>query len=432
MTKFERLQVDGWRQFADVELTLHPRLTIITGANGAGKSTLLSLFSRHFGFNRSFLSTPILNKRGIISYSLGLFRWLARRPQEPPSGQRIIGRIEYSNNVETLLTLSDQQSVSYDVNMPNQQDVTGVHIDSHRPPNLYRHVGQIPITPMTFEAMLGNYTGELRQHYVNGGVNQGTLWHLKAALLNMAIFGYGNAAMPPNHRLIEVFEGFQQKLREVLPTQIGFKKFAIRSPEVVLETRSGDFVIDAASGGVIKLIETTWQLYLFSLSNGSFVATMDEPENHLHPSMQRTFLANLIDAFPDVQFIIVTHSPFVVSSVKESNVFVLQFDDLEMVREDLFDDQETVAVPGPSSRVRSVKLDTVNKAGTASEVLREALGVPTTIPDWAEERLQAIIAGYRDKPMSEELLDEMYAQLEREGLVARYPTAIEQIVGGQR
>lgn len=428
MNKFERLTVDSWRQFAEVDLQLHPRLTIITGANGAGKSTLLSLFSRHFGYNRSFLSTPVQNKLGVISYSLGLFRWLRRKPSAE-ADQRTIGRIDYTNGSHTLLTLTKQQSVSYDVNMPAQQGVTGVHIDSHRPPNMYRHVSQIPVTPMTFNAMSDNYTNELRHHYTSGGVNQGTLWHLKAALLNMAIYGYGNKAMPPNQRLIEVFEGFQAKLREVLPAQIGFREFAIRSPEVVLLTHSGDFVLDAASGGVIKLIETTWQLYLFSLAHESFVATMDEPENHLHPSMQRTFLANLIRAFPSVQFIVVTHSPFIVSSVRDSNVFVLKFDELDRVGEDLFDEQAEPGAPGPSSRVISVMLDTVNKAGTASEILREALGVPTTIPDWAEDRLQAIVAEYKSRPLSDETLDEMYAQLEQEGLIAKYPTAVNQLLG---
>ena len=132
--KFDRLQVDGWRQYAAIDLPLHPRLTIITGANGAGKSTLLSLFSRHFGFNRSFLSTPIQNKLGIISYSLGLFRWLKKHKTPPETHQRIIGRIDYTNGVHTQLELSNQQSLAYDVQMPAQQNVIGVHIDSHRPP----------------------------------------------------------------------------------------------------------------------------------------------------------------------------------------------------------------------------------------------------------------------------------------------------------
>jgi hypothetical protein len=431
MTHFERLQVDGWRQYAEIDISIHPSLTIITGANGAGKSTLLSLFSRHFGFNRSFLSTPVQSKQGMISYRLGLFSWLKKRKPIPDQHLRNIGRIDYTNGQHTALALSDQQSLAYDVQMPMQQHVVGVHIDSHRPPNMHRHVAQINVTPMTYESMSANYTQELRQHYANGGVQQGTLWHLKAALINMAIFGYGNSAMPGNQSLIDVFEGFQNKLRDVLPAQIGFKRLVVRSPEIVLETRSGDFVIDAASGGVIKLIETTWQLYTFSLTNSSFVATMDEPENHLHPSMQRTFLANLIRAFPGVQFIVVTHSPFVVSSVKESNVIVLKYDDIDDLREDLFDGSETEHFLGQSSRVVSLTLDTVNKAGTASEILRDALGVPTTIPNWAEDRLQEIIAEHRATPLTEVSLEHMYDQLEREGLLAEYPKAVDQIVRGQ-
>jgi predicted ATPase len=34
---FKRLKIDGWRQFQSIDIELHPRLTIITGANGAGK-----------------------------------------------------------------------------------------------------------------------------------------------------------------------------------------------------------------------------------------------------------------------------------------------------------------------------------------------------------------------------------------------------------
>ena len=40
---FKKLQLAGWRQFDSVELELHPRLTVLTGANGAGKSTLVKI-----------------------------------------------------------------------------------------------------------------------------------------------------------------------------------------------------------------------------------------------------------------------------------------------------------------------------------------------------------------------------------------------------
>lgn len=59
-TNFKRIAVQGWRQFDNVEIELHDRLTIITGANGAGKSSLLRIFSRHFGYDRPYLATPVL------------------------------------------------------------------------------------------------------------------------------------------------------------------------------------------------------------------------------------------------------------------------------------------------------------------------------------------------------------------------------------
>ena len=40
---------------------------------------------------------------------------------------------------------------------------------------------------------------------------------------------------------------------------------------------------------------------MFADTSESFVAIIDEPENHLHPELQRNFLGNLIKAFPNVQ-----------------------------------------------------------------------------------------------------------------------------------
>ena len=54
---------------------------------------------------------------------------------------------------------------------------------------------------------------------------------------------------------------------------------------------------------------------------------MDEPENHLHPSLQRSVIPGLLDAYPQAQFVVATHNPFVVTSVRDSNVVVLGFVD---------------------------------------------------------------------------------------------------------
>ena len=49
---------------------------------------------------------------------------------------------------------------------------------------------------------------------------------------------------------------------------------------------------------------------------------IDEAENHLHPKWQKVFIQNILLLFPRLQIIVSTHSPFIVSSVKNSRVYV--------------------------------------------------------------------------------------------------------------
>lgn len=50
---------------------------------------------------------------------------------------------------------------------------------------------------------------------------------------------------------------------------------------------------------------------------------IDEVDMHLHPKWQWNIIKALSTTFPDVQFIIATHSPIVISSAKEANVILL-------------------------------------------------------------------------------------------------------------
>lgn len=51
------------------------------------------------------------------------------------------------------------------------------------------------------------------------------------------------------------------------------------------------------------------------------VVFIDEIDAHLHVSLQRKILPFLIQSFPDVQFIVTTHSPFVLSSVDDVLIY---------------------------------------------------------------------------------------------------------------
>jgi predicted ATP-binding protein involved in virulence len=58
---------------------------------------------------------------------------------------------------------------------------------------------------------------------------------------------------------------------------------------------------------------------------GEGVVLIDEVELHMHPSWQRQILKKLQETFPNIQFIITTHSPIVLSEVDENfNVYILR------------------------------------------------------------------------------------------------------------
>ena len=56
------------------------------------------------------------------------------------------------------------------------------------------------------------------------------------------------------------------------------------------------------------------------------VVMIDEVDLYLHPHWQRHVLADLHKAFPKIQFIVTTHSPFVVQSVDSQNIIALDGD----------------------------------------------------------------------------------------------------------
>lgn len=413
---FRTLRVEGWRQFDNVDLELHPRLTVLTGANGAGKSSLLRIFSRHFGFDRPFLATPQITVAGNYSYVSGIFESLWKRVGKKKADVTHVGSLTYSNNAEALLQVPRETGVQYSINVSGQQNVHGIHIDSHQPFSPYQVVGQIPSAFISSSSAYQAYTNEVQNKYQGGHTGFSPLYRMKEALISMAMFGEGNTRVQGNEEVLSAYDGFIKILHTILPEDLGFTDIAIRPPEVVLVTKSGEFLLDASSGGVIALVDLAWRLYMFSLNQPSFVVTMDEPENHLHPTMQRTLMRSLLAAFPSAQFIIATHSPFMVSSVKDSNVYVLRY-----ARRD----QEGIELMATAmSHIVSERLDTIDKAGSASEILRDVLGVSTTIPEWVEEGIDAIVARYRQQTITSDMLVRLRQELASAGYSELYPDAL--------
>ncbi len=352
----------------------------------------------------------------MVSYALDLFKSAAWKMfgREETISQPVnhIGKMQYTDGSASPIVVPNGNSVQYQLQFQSQQAVAGVNIASHRPVSNYQPVANIPVNAMTPSAAYSSYFTETVNRFQGGHTGYSPTYRMKEALISMATFGPGNNRIQRNVAADEALSGFEAILRKVLPKTLGFQSILIRQTDIVLSTASGEFLLDAASGGVMALIDICWQIHLYSLNNTHFVVTMDEPENHLHPSMQRSLMGDLITAFPRVQFIVATHSPFVVSSTRDSTVYALRY----------FVD-ETKALT-ERRRIYSQKLDLVEKAGTAGEILREVLGVPVTAPEWVETELNNIVRQYVGTPITKERLANLKTDLINAGLGEYFSDAL--------
>ena len=118
-------------------------------------------------------------------------------------------------------------------------------------------------------------------------------------------------------------------------------------------------------------------------------------------------LTTFIRAFPHVQFICATHSPFIVTAVLDSNTYALRY--------------------GSDHHVRSELLTAVDRSGSSNEVLRDVLGLPSSSPTWVETKLSEVQSQLSESDLTPEVLATLREKLSDVGLERFVPLALAQL-----
>ncbi|ABM08753.1 AAA family ATPase [Paenarthrobacter aurescens] len=427
-TSFRTLKVEPWRQFTAMDLDLSRPLTIITGANGTGKTTLLNVIGVHFNWNVQLIGTPFMDEAGSIRFKVGSDVPATPLPEQPagfgpygPAGYPTppmskVGSLIYENDVETELFVPDLNNAQFTVSYQRQQYVDGVFLNSHRSISGYQLVSSYAAKFPSPRELYETFLQELRSQYFGFQTNRSAMLVMKEALLAAAIFSEGNSSVIADSNARAVWEGFQKALGLLLPPELGFERLIAMPPEILVVTRTGSFAVDALSGGLRALFELTWQISLRAHTSSDFTVCIDEPENHLHPEMQRSLMPNLMKAYPNVKFIIATHSPFIVRSSDDARVYALGYDAENRVEARLFDPTTSGLSP--------------------EDTLRDVLGLDSTIPIWAERRFNDIVSKFTSGPPTAETLGQLKKSLIDAGLSSELPSAVDVVVsrtneGGQ-
>lgn len=82
---------------------------------------------------------------------------------------------------------------------------------------------------------------------------------------------------------------------------------------------------------IIRMVEKSGDLTNAQTMTG--IVMLDEVDLHLHPGWQRTILPSLNGLFPNIQFIVTSHSPFVAQSINSDNINSLEWSNGQVIVE---------------------------------------------------------------------------------------------------
>ena len=131
-------------------------------------------------------------------------------------------------------------------------------------------------------------------------------------------------------RIKSWFENFEKSLRELFGAEDLILKYYRGELNFKIEYDDKSFGLNELSDGYSSLLAILTELILRMEAHAvkaydmQGVVLIDEIETHLHVELQKKILPFLVSFFPKVQFIVTTHSPFVLSSLSNAVICDLE------------------------------------------------------------------------------------------------------------
>ncbi len=309
------LNLFNYRRFRYETIDFSKGINLIVGNNGTGKTSILDSIAYLFecylkpmGFRRTKLEKFIElestdRKTGEVRIS-GTFNFNDMIATETISYETFNENPIISENPDSLHVLGEAQKSSIDKNL--YFPIIGYHCIS-KGTNRYEYTRKVD------NERLKGYFGCL----LGASVKEATKWLIQTDSEQVAKFlNIVNSfllEMENNERSKSVI--WDSNLNQLYYSEPGFK-----------------ITIDKLSSGYTQLIHLIVDLAFRSIALNplmespqsiSGIVMIDEIDLHLHPKWQWKVLLALRKTFPAIQFIVTTHSPFILSSTQDYQLIVL-------------------------------------------------------------------------------------------------------------
>ena len=201
-------------------------------------------------------------------------------------------------------------------------------------------------------------------------------------------------------RIKKWFENFESILSRFFEDKDLKLKFNYKDYSFTIHTQGKSFKVTELSDGFIAILEIVADLILKMQANGNLstefnkpgIVLIDEIETHLHLQLQKIILPMLTTLFPNIQFIVTSHSPFVLSSISNATAYDLEQHEpisnlTEYSYQALTEGYFGVSTDSDYSRQRYNELETLlkkeelsdNERVTAKQILEDYKKIPEAI-----------------------------------------------------
>ncbi|MDR0922917.1 MAG: AAA family ATPase [Hungatella sp.] len=350
----KKLNLHNFRCFDDLEVEFHDKLSVIVGANGAGKTTILEAAAIAVG-------TLLYSLDGVINYGI---KKTDAHNKYFNMGSVVDVQPQYPVEISAC-GIADDTSVKWTRSLNSENGKTTV-IDAKEMTKISEEYQKrmmkgdtslvLPIVAYYGTGRLWDYHREKKtdtfkkSNRSNGYIDclDGTAniklmmnWFKKMAWTD----GQSEKPSPEFTAVRGAMERCFSLMTGIEDVKVQFNPDTSEIDIIYRSNEEGSIKIplnqlsDGYKGTISLIADIAYRMAVLNpwlsdriLTETNGVVLIDEVDLHLHPAWQQRVINDLTSIFPMVQFIVTTHAPAVINSVKSDNLIILK--DLQILRLD--------------------------------------------------------------------------------------------------
>ena len=334
----QRITLHNFKCFEDISIDFNEKLTVIVGINGAGKTSVLEGIS----IALSTMFTPLDGAKGrgidksqarLRAYTMGSTSDV--QPQYPVnvSATAVFG----NNQIEWERSLNTAKGST---TIKEAKDIISIAEEYQQRLRSGDTTLVLPILAYYGTGRLWDYHREKQSDVfesstrTNGYIDSvdGTAniklmmnWFAKMTVQKYQNQENGLDGIPELEAVFSAMEKCYRRITGIDDVKIQYN----------MGTKELDISYTDETGAKMRVADIAYRMAVLNpqllgdiCSETDGVVLIDEVDLHLHPSWQQRIIGDLTSVFPKVQFIVTTHAPAVINTIRSENLVMLDNHDV--------------------------------------------------------------------------------------------------------